>query len=785
METGVYLFQSTNDFLGNTIYSYIFSLFELPSVDYPKKYLLIYIYDKKYILQIISFSGFSLDITKESNYNSTIVSFDNRIVSSFILDSLIILFYVDSDSRGKYYRIRLYNFNLDILGNADIDQINDFNEGIGIFSKSYHLKDRYAIFLYYKGMGACSLTLKIGIITNSNTFSERLTKSVNEYCLQTNVLMNDLFKINDERLAFYTFKETTLAILNILLFDFFNDYYNLKIREYEIPLPFLQAKIEIAGNIFNNILVFSSTVSYIGSEEQFSIFMMFGYVNGTDEIIDISKFFNYDDNNEEINLVTKLTENITIDNNIFGYELNPDNIKLVLIPEEILFFNKSNENIKLNNDNILNKNYLLKQNEEIVKTDKYYYLDYQIIIQEPDYDIFNEKSKNIINFSYDNNNEDQKNYFIQKHFYGRINRIKFKLCHNSCSNCRKFGKSNDNQQCLSCLNNSKYDESSQNCFPEEYSHNVRSTIPSIIIQNNISSTIIQTSLPTSIIQTTIPSKIIHTDIQSTIDQTIIQSSLIESSKTSSLIQTSILSTIIQTTINLTINQTSILSSTIHTTKPSTINQTTIPSIIIQNDIHSTIIKTTISSTIAQTNIQSIIIQNSMQLTIIQTSIPSIINKNITNCLSYLDLLNNQCIFSTKNNDIIYNILKSEIIKSYPEDGESILIEVDDDYVFHLTNEDNEMESLSRKFENYYNLSIIDLGNYEKLLKEKYYIKDNISLIILKFEKLTNIASEKNVQYEIYEPYNKTKLDLSICQNTSIDLYIPIKLSNKTKILYDD
>ena len=307
--------------------------------------MLIYIYDKKYILQTISFSGFSLDVTKESNYNSTIVSFDNRIVSSFILDSLIIVFYVDSNSGGKYYGIRLYNLNLDFIGNSDIDQINGFNEGIGIFSKSYHLKDRHAIFLYYKGVGACSLTLKIGIITNSNIFSERLTKSINEYCLQTNVLMNDLVKINDERLAFYTFKETTLSILTILLFDFYNNYYNLKIREYEIPLSNLQANTEIAGNIFNNILVFSSTVNYTGTKDQFSIFMMFGYVNGTDDIINISIYFTDGNNNEEINLVTKLSENIIIDNNIFGYELNPENIKLVLIPDEILFFNKSNENI--------------------------------------------------------------------------------------------------------------------------------------------------------------------------------------------------------------------------------------------------------------------------------------------------------------------------------------------------------------------------------------------------------------------------------------------------------
>ena len=65
------------------------------------------------------------------------------------------------------------------------------------------------------------------------------------------------------------------------------------------------------------------------------------------------------------------------------------------------------------------------------------------------------------------------------------------------------------------------------------------------------------------------------------------------------------------------------------------------------------------------------------------------------------------------------------------------------------------------------------------------IDENLSLIILKFEKLTNNAAQKNVQYEIYEPINKTKLDLSICGSTSIDLYIPITLSDETQTLYDD
>ena len=42
-------------------------------------------------------------------------------------------------------------------------------------------------------------------------------------------------------------------------------------------------------------------------------------------------------------------------------------------------------------------------------------------------------------------------------------------------------------------------------------------------------------------------------------------------------------------------------------------------------------------------------------------------------------------------------------------------------------------------------------------------------MILKFEKMTNIAGEKFVQYEIFDPISKTKLDLSICQTTLVNI----------------
>ena len=65
-----------------------------------------------------------------------------------------------------------------------------------------------------------------------------------------------------------------------------------------------------------------------------------------------------------------------------------------------------------------------------------------------------------------------------KLFYGRINRLKFKLCHEFCESCYELGSSESQQKCSSCLPefqynylafiNNNYEENEINCAPEEY-----------------------------------------------------------------------------------------------------------------------------------------------------------------------------------------------------------------------------------------------------------------------------------------------------------------------------
>ena len=142
-------------------------------------------------------------------------------------------------------------------------------------------------------------------------------------------------------------------------------------------------------------------------------------------------------------------------------------------------------------------------------------------------------------------------------------------------------------------------------------------------------------------------------------------------------------------------------------------------------------------------------------------------------------------WSTYNNSEIYTIIIEKILNEYTsENGKDIIIKGAEDTIFQITNRINELELIKNKSNNIHNLSIIDLGECENKLKQAYHINENDSLIYVKNEKITNKASEKSVRYDIFEPYNKTKLNLSICEDTPINIYIAAELSKENKAIYE-
>ena len=148
-------------------------------------------------------------------------------------------------------------------------------------------------------------------------------------------------------------------------------------------------------------------------------------------------------------------------------------------------------------------------------------------------------------------------------------------------------------------------------------------------------------------------------------------------------------------------------------------------------------------------------------------------------------INIPSLFNTTNNTVIYDIILENLLPSFEPDNDiEIVGEAADDVIFQITTSKNQLKALTNSSMNNYNLSILDISNCEAILKEKYNLNENVSLIILKKEKKSNKASEREIQLEIYEPYNKTKLNLSFCQDTSINIYVKAELSDETKYSYE-
>ena len=83
--------------------------------------------------------------------------------------------------------------------------------------------------------------------------------------------------------------------------------------------------------------------------------------------------------------------------------------------------------------------YIIQPNNELIKNSEYYFIDYQYIVEEGNLNNLN------------SSNSEPNIYF------GKTNRLKFKLCHDYCGICKELGKSDDDQKCLSCLPEYQYD----------------------------------------------------------------------------------------------------------------------------------------------------------------------------------------------------------------------------------------------------------------------------------------------------------------------------------------
>ena len=156
---------------------------------------------------------------------------------------------------------------------------------------------------------------------------------------------------------------------------------------------------------------------------------------------------------------------------------------------------------------------------------------------------------------------------------------------------------------------------------------------------------------------------------------------------------------------------------------------------------------------------------------------------VKNC-SINDIISKLCIIKNINSiDIILKNIDNQIISedyntSKIENGEDEIIEFGK-ITITLTSSQNQKNNSN------YNKTKIDLRECETLLRKTYNISDDEILYMKKIDIAQENMKIPKIEYNIYSKLfktNLTKLNLSICQSTTIDLYIPIIIKENIDFL---
>ena len=175
-------------------------------------------------------------------------------------------------------------------------------------------------------------------------------------------------------------------------------------------------------------------------------------------------------------------------------------------------------------------------------------------------------------------------------------------------------------------------------------------------------------------------------------------------------------------------------------------------------------------------------ENSLETTII-------IKKDIKNIIKDIIKSNNETeIKLNKEEEIKYydlildNIENSFISEDYDtsdlDNGNEQVIETEQ-ITITFTTTNNQKNNINNN-----NMTVIDLGECEILLRKYYNISNNETLYMKKIDRIQEGLKITKVEYDVYSKLSGTilqKLNLSVCQNTKISLSVPIKLNENLDI----
>ena len=130
------------------------------------------------------------------------------------------------------------------------------------------------------------------------------------------------------------------------------------------------------------------------------------------------------------------------------------------------------------------------------------------------------------------------------------------------------------------------------------------------------------------------------------------------------------------------------------------------------------------------------------------------------------------------NNIINIDNMNEFLSTIKKDQKDLIIK-NDNIVYQITSIFNQKNIIYGD-----NISVIDFDECENILKEKYNIPANETIIILKAHYYIEGLYIPIIEYELFHPNNKMKLDLNYCQNTNINISYKV-FTNESNLFKHD
>ena len=135
------------------------------------------------------------------------------------------------------------------------------------------------------------------------------------------------------------------------------------------------------------------------------------------------------------------------------------------------------------------------------------------------------------------------------------------------------------------------------------------------------------------------------------------------------------------------------------------------------------------------------------------------------------------LIKTIGDDIENRLMDSLIINLTNGNGDDLQI-IDKNISYQITNTKNQKNNENK------NKSAVILGECEDILKDKYKIDEDKSLLIFKIDYYKEDSLIPIIGYEVFHPENKSRLDLNYCKENLIDFDIPVTIDENNVFKYD-